>query len=184
MSNAAAGVSRSRRFGADYCVPPNALDGVLPFVPRDNIEIKEMIGYGKNGTVFKALWAGQEIALKQFDLSKGGKPRFQSEATAYSKLQKAWGTLVPRPLFLSESKSGNVTFLGMQLGRAIASANDVSWPRMEALCKTIHQSYGVRLLDVRDVNFVFLPREDGSEELAVIDLEDHDFARGRTFEYG
>jgi hypothetical protein len=80
------------------------------------------------------------------------------------------------------SASGNVTFLGMQLGRAVT--DDVSWPRMEALCAKIHQTYGVRLLDVRDGNFVFLPREDGTEELAVIDLEDHDFARGRAFEYG
>jgi hypothetical protein len=173
-SNAAGGVSRSRHLGADYCIPPNALDGVLPVVPWDDIEIKGMLGYGKNGTAFKAFWAGQEVALKQFDLSKGGEPRFQSEATSYFKLQEAWGKLVPRPFFLSESASGKVTFLGMQLGRDVTKADDLSWPRVEILCEKIHQRYGIRLLDVRGANFVFLPGEDGTEELAAIDLEDHE----------
>jgi hypothetical protein len=173
-SNAAVGVSLSRNFGVDYFVPHNALERVLPFVSRGDIEIKGVIGCGRNGTVLKAHWAGQEVALKQFDLSKGGEPRFQAEATAYAKLQPAWGKLVPKPLFISESASGNVTFLGLQLGRALTHADVVSGPSMQSLVEEILQSYGVQLLDVRDLNFVFLPRQDGTEGLAVIDLEDHE----------
>jgi hypothetical protein len=174
MSNAAAVASASCLVGAVYCVPPNDLGDILPMVSGDDLQIDGIIGYGRNGTVFKARWGEQEIALKQFDLSKGGGPRFQSEASAYSRLREAWGKLVPRPLFLSESVSGNVTFLGLQLGRPFADIDGKLLPRIDDLLEQIRQLYGIQLLDACNLNFIYLPSEDGTEALAAIDLEDHE----------
>jgi hypothetical protein len=90
---------------------------LLENVSYEDITIVSSLGEGRNGTTFKARWKGIDVAMKQYDLDKGGEENFLSELSAYAKLRDVWGMLVPKPLFLSEARSGGVQFLGLQLGR-------------------------------------------------------------------
>jgi hypothetical protein len=151
------------------------LDELMPHVPIEDIEIKCAFGYGKNGTTFKAVWKGTEVAMKQFDLGKGGDMALQSEMTAYAMLEDVWGVLVPKPLFLSESLSEGVVLLGLQLGRDVTEDDNVSVSRRNAVRDGIYE-HGIRLLDHegRTGNFLFLPERNGCERLVAIDLEDYE----------
>lgn len=56
--------------------------------------------------------------MKQLNVGKDGEEGFSKElGAAYKILEKVWGKLVPKPMFLSESISGGVCFLGLQLGQ-------------------------------------------------------------------
>ncbi|KAL3907407.1 MAG: hypothetical protein SGILL_008889, partial [Bacillariaceae sp.] len=90
----------------------------LQEIPFESLEITRALGYGRNGVVFLANWNGMQVALKQFDVGKGdGNESFQNEVAAYLSLESVWGSLVATPLFVSESWSGLIKFLGLQLGR-------------------------------------------------------------------
>jgi hypothetical protein len=71
-----------------------ALAILLPFVSADDLEIKDPIGYGRNGAVFRVWWKDQAYALKQFDTAGAlGLQSYNRELQAYAMLQKAWGVL-------------------------------------------------------------------------------------------
>lgn len=91
--------------------------------------------------------------MKQFDLSKGGDVTFDSESRAYTRLKDVWGVLVPEPLFLSESLSGKIIFLGLQLGRDVNERDDLS--QWEEILRTLRVSYGIDHLDSCGRNFLF-----------------------------
>jgi hypothetical protein len=89
----------------------------LSFVTADDLEIEDPIGYGRNGAVFRVCWKGQAYALKQFDRAGTlGLQCYNRELQAYAMLQKAWGVLVPKLVFLSE-RDDPIKFFGLQLGR-------------------------------------------------------------------
>ena len=80
--------------------------------------------------MFLAEWKDRKVALKEFDVAKSG-CTFQDELKSYARVRRDWGVLVPEPLFVSESWSGGVKFLGMQLGRSPRVGGDVSeWPNL------------------------------------------------------
>ena len=145
------------------------MDSVLPSVPFGEVDIVRSLGYGRNGAVFLAKWKGKEVALKQFDVNKSGMA-FEKEVESYMKIQKAWGRLVPIPLFLSESWSGGTRFLGLQLGREPRSGDDISsW---NEILFSLENEFGLRHEDCDGRrNLLFVP--DGkTERLVVADLED------------
>eukprot|EP00980_Cylindrotheca_fusiformis_P008187 scaffold1736_cov127-Cylindrotheca_fusiformis.AAC.1 len=78
----------------------------IPHIAFGDVDIVGILGFGRNGSVFKVCWQGKTVAMKQFDVGKDGDNGFNKEVEAYRKLQEAWGVLVPKPLFLSESISG------------------------------------------------------------------------------
>ena len=86
-------------------------------------------------------------------------------------LQKAWGILVPRPMFLSESFSGGRLYLGLQLGRESTSDEDL--PKFENVLQQLETEYGIRHCDaVCGRNMIVITDSDGVERVAAIDLED------------
>merc|ERR1712232_1088539 len=140
----------------------------VDFEPLSSLRIGETLGSGCNGDVFEASFQGDSVAVKQFDLSK----RFDSymnEVLAYKKLVTAWGKHVPKPLFVSASKSGNVRFLGMTKGRTPteddSDASDNYLPKVAIL----ERKFKFRHLDVwsNGGNFVL----DENSNVLVIDLE-------------
>jgi hypothetical protein len=150
----------------------NATSSVLKSVPFEDIEYLETIGYGRNGSAFKARWNDKLVAVKQFDVEKTGEEWFEKEVAAYATLKKEWGIKVPKPLFLSESFSGCVKLLGMQLGRDPEEGDDCSeWSN---IVNSLEREYGLRFNDVWGRNGIFIRDEDGSERLVMIDLEDYD----------
>eukprot|EP00980_Cylindrotheca_fusiformis_P004560 scaffold975_cov90-Cylindrotheca_fusiformis.AAC.3 len=110
--------------------------------------------------------------MKQFDVGKDGDSGFNKEVEAYRKLQEVWGVLVPKPLFLSESISGGVQFLGLQLGRDPTLADDLSlWG---SVVQRLEKEFGIRHNDAVRRNQLYLPDENGVERLVAIDFEDWD----------
>ena len=146
-------------------------------VPIDDVRIVGTLGYGRNGVVYLAEWSGTKVALKQFDVGKDGYDFFDKEISAYLTLKDAWGKLVPTPLFVAESWSGLITFIGLQLGRDPRPGDDLStW---STVLSTLESQYGFRHDDAEDGNMIFVMDEaTGSERLVAIDLEAHTMAPG------
>ncbi|KAG7353400.1 hypothetical protein IV203_002755 [Nitzschia inconspicua] len=144
----------------------------LTEVSIDDVEILESLGYGHNGVVYLAKWGGRKVALKQFDVGKDGYEYFDKELAAYVALKDAWGTLVTTPLFVSESWSGWIKFIGLQLGRDPRPGDDLSdW---EKVLTSLETQYGFRHDDAEGRNMVFVTdKTTGAERLVAMDLEAH-----------
>jgi hypothetical protein len=148
----------------------------LPFVPFSEIGIstKVSLGSGRNGKVFQGQWGKEKVALKQFDVRRqDGLDAFQREILAYSRLADAWGKFVPTPLFWSESPSGGVQFLALQLGRKLKEKDQITNEQCLNLLKKLKNEYGIIHNDP-DGNFVMIENNKGERCLAVIDFEDWD----------
>mgnify|MGYP000609430242 CR=1 FL=1 len=87
-------------------------------------------------------------------------------------LQAVWGSLVPTPLFVSESWAGWIKFIGLQLGRDPVPGDDLSdWSNV---LSTLENEYGFPHEDAEAGNMVFVfDEKTGSERLVAIDLESH-----------
>ena len=148
--------------------------GALPFVPYNEIVKVGVLGQGRNGSCFKVKWNDTEYAMKQFDIGRYGDTYFEREVQAYMLLQDVWGILVPRPIFLSESYSGGVMFLGLQLGRASTSV-DANDTKLEEILYRLRKEYGIRHNDPDGQrNMIIITDANGIERAAVIDFEDWD----------
>eukprot|EP00978_Attheya_sp_CCMP212_P040444 scaffold220909_cov60-Attheya_sp.AAC.2 len=145
-------------------------------VSIDDVQILGTLGYGHNGVVYLAKWGETMVALKQFDTGKDGYEYFDKEIAAYLALKEAWGKLVTTPLFVSESWSGWIKFIGLQLGRDPEPGDDISdWNRV---LSSLESQYGFRHEDAEDGNMVFVTDEKtGTERLVAIDLEAHTIIR-------
>jgi hypothetical protein len=145
----------------------------LPNISCNDIAIGDVIGDGRNGSCFKVVWNGQTFAMKQFDIGKLGDAPYRKEISAYIRLQDAWGKLVPKPIFLSESPSGGVKFLGLQLGRMPNEFDDLAgW---DQILRSLKQEYGIRHNDAEERNMIFIADSvTGVERMVAIDLEDWD----------
>lgn len=155
----------------------------LPFVDFYDLEFCGEVGFGRNGSVFKVIWEGQAVALKQFDIGRDGKVPYEQEIEAYARTERAWGNLVPEPLFLSHAPTGGIQFLGLQLGRRLSGEAELQElsQKFESIQEKLAEEYGIRHNDVCCAsNAVILGNTNGSEKLAVIDFEDwDDLYRGR-----
>jgi hypothetical protein len=116
----------------------------LPFVEYDTLQLHEVLGWGRNGCTFKANWDGTDVAIKQFDVAKNP-GAYEKELDAYARLKADWGILVPKPLFRSESWSGNVRYLGMQLGRPRKDDDKVD--SYETVLRKLANKHGLEQLD-------------------------------------
>lgn len=92
-----------------------------------------------------AQWKGRKFALKQVDVGKDGYGANDKELEAYSTLKDAEDVLVPTPLFVSESWTGWIKYLGLQLGRDPTTGDDLSG-RNDILASLEH-GYGLRHKD-------------------------------------
>ena len=144
--------------------------GELILASLDEIEIMGVLGYGYNGVCFKVKWNGTEYAMKQFDIGQDGDTFFSREIRAYMLLQSAWGILVPRPIFISESFSGGVMFLGLQLGRESKNNDDIH--KFEKVLEQIETEYGIRHNDAeRGRNMITITDSNGVARVVAIDFE-------------
>ena len=163
----------------DIDYPENGLSDneQIPFIKFNSLTDIESLGWGRNGCTFKATWEGKVVAVKQFDLTKNARA-YEIELEAYNRLQDDWGILVPTPFFISESPSGNVRFLGMQLGRPPKDDEPVDDDDYCNVLAALKKKYGFRQMDwSHGENCVYL--DDGSKgtsTLVLIDLEDVEFS--------
>jgi hypothetical protein len=147
--------------------------GAIPFAPYNEIVKVGILGEGRNGSCFKVNWKGTEYAMKQFDIGRHGDKYFEREIYAYMLLQDVWGILVPRPIFLSESYSGGVMFLGLQLGRASMNFDDVK--EFYDILGRLKKEYRIRHNDPDSRrNMIVISDANGIDRVAVIDFEDWD----------
>ena len=88
-------------------------------------------------------------------------------------LQKAWGILVPRPVFFSESFSGGRLFVGLQLGRESTSDDDL--PKFQHVIRQLEMEYGIRHKDAEHGHsMIVLTDPSGVERVAAINLDNWD----------
>ena len=162
--------------GNSRCHNTHHRDSDVPFsqidlVPFQSVTFLEALGYGLNGCVFRALWEGKEVAVKQFDLGKGGMEGFLKEIEAYELLREVQDILIPKALFLTESYGRGIKYLGLQLGRDPTSKDDTSsWSEVLG---TLRSQYGFIHDDADRKNGLFIPNGRGGEKLVAIDLEIH-----------
>ena len=163
---------RRRSEQSGETVSPKCKHGALSLthVPFQDLKLGAMIGHGRNGSVFQAQWQNQTIALKPFDLGKGGYEPYHKELAAYARLQDAWGRLTPEPLFVTESLSGNILYLGLELGRD-PCASDYASKDWSSLLYSLEAFYGIRKHDSIYCNGLIITR-DGQDHLVAIDFED------------
>jgi hypothetical protein len=149
-----------------------SLYDMLPQVPFDDIEILDELGTVRNGSCLKVKWNGEEYAMKQFDIGWHGDQQYCHEIEAYAILKEAWGDLVPCPLFLSESFSGGILFLGLQLGRKPTEQDKNFDLNVKEITQRLEMEYGIYHNDVEDRNMVVISDENGCDKLVAIDFED------------
>jgi hypothetical protein len=147
----------------------------VPYVPFEDIEVINVVGRGRNGGCFKVKWNSTEYAMKQFDIGRDGDEYFCKEIKAYVILKKAWGELVPQPIFVSESYSGGILFLGLQLGREPTQLDDFD-AKSKIILKRLESEYGIQHNDVDGRNMIIISDEFGIEKMVAIDFEDWDYA--------
>ena len=178
-SSKAPKTSIGRQSNHRHAVPNR--DSDVPFsrinaTPIESVKFGDALGFGRNGCVFRALWNGKEVAVKQFDLGKdGGMENFCREVEAYELLRDAHGILVPKALFLTESEGRGIKYLGLQLGRDPTSEDcnafhAQSWRDILHALKT---QYGFVHDDADGRNGLFVPDGRGGEKLVAMDLEMH-----------
>jgi hypothetical protein len=147
--------------------------GAIAFAPYDDIVTVGVLGQGRNGGCFHVKWKGTEYAMKQFDIGKHGDKLFMKEIRAYMLLKDVWGILVPRPIFLSESYSGNIMFLGLQLGHESDHADDDK--KFVDVLQRLKKEYGIRHNDAEcGRNMIAITDSNGEERVVAIDFEDWD----------
>ena len=80
-----------------------------------------------------------------------------------------WGKLVPEPLFLSESPSGGVKFLGLQPGRPLSDEecenNDLFCRQWQSGLATLENKFGIQHNDAKGNAIVI--ETNGEERLVV-----------------
>jgi hypothetical protein len=114
--------------------------------------------------------------MKQFDIGRDGDFSFKREIQAYMLLQKAWGILVPQPMFISETFSGGTVFLGLQLGHESTNLDDL--PKFDNVLEQLEKEYGIRHNDAEcGRNMLIITDTDGAERVVAIDFEDWDEVR-------
>jgi len=152
---------------------PAALNNI-PYVNRTDIEFIDSIGYGRNGSVFLARVGGRDAAVKQFDLDKGGEEAYENEVAAYMRMRDAWGELVPEPLFVSESWTRGIKYLGLQLGREPVN---LDWSAWRNVLTTIQKRFGVQYNDLDSLSNAVIIEDTttGKDRLVAIDFEDATF---------
>ena len=152
--------------------------GTIRRIDFDEIELKDPIGYGKQGTSFSAIWKNELVAVKVFDATKkGGKEAFDNEIAAYLHLQDAWGKLAPVPKFVS--CAFGVHFLDMQMAHdPPGEACSGDWVNV---LDELEKKYRFRHLDVwagergdKWRNLMMIQDDEGVDHPIVIDLEDHE----------
>jgi hypothetical protein len=149
----------------------NTASVLIPSVPFQTLSFGKSLGYGRNGCVFRAVWQGKDVAVKQFDLGREGVyARFRNEISAYEMLKHAQGILIPKALFLTQSKFG-IAYLGLQLGRMPELGDDTSnWGE---IIERLRADYGFCHGDSDGRNGVFIRDNQGGERLVAIDLEEY-----------
>jgi len=140
-------------------------------VPWSSFELLHELSTGRSGTVAVARYQDNLVAVKMFDIGKDGVNRFQQELKTYRMAQELQGKAIPTLMFISESPSGNVVVLGLELGAELPSDFD-AWTILQrqeafdALSKLAEIS--VAQNDIKPENFVV----NSNGHLAVVDLED------------
>jgi len=134
------------------------------------------MGVGRNGDVFESSYNGEEIAVKQFDLSKNF-DSYKREVEAYVHLHNgatgasAWGELVPTPKFIAQSPSGMVRFLGLQKGRS-PEEGEYFDDQFDTVIEKLRTEYDFQPLDYsHGCNCIVVPGDNEQEKLLIIDLE-------------
>jgi len=156
--------------GAEFAF--EALASGISYVSWKSLELLSEIQHGRSGYVVLANYAAQLVAIKLFDIGKRGEKAFRSELSCYQTAKSVQGVAVPRLLFVTESPSGGVVGLGLELGSRLASSF-VAWDaaaRQQAFgaIQMLAQVCGVAQNDMRPDNFVL-----GSNgQVVVVDLED------------
>jgi hypothetical protein len=151
---------------------------VVPTASLSDFQVGRPIGYGRRGTVFRATWNGETVALKLFDTHKNhGRQVFWREMKAYQHLKAAWGRLVPTPKFYAEAFG--IIYLGMQMAeQPPSSARLEDW---DSVLLQLEEEFGFIHLDVdcgdRGLGLYnrMMLRDDETGELRpiVIDLEEY-----------
>ena len=150
----------------------------VPTVDFQDLVVGKEIGIGRNGSLFRVSWKGKEYAMKQFDVGKDGIQGYENEITAYGRTKKVWGELVPKPYFVSETPSGGVRLLGLQLGSPIddsfVDANDI-WELWQQSHTILENDYGIRHNEASSgQNSILIEDGHGQQRLAIIDFESWD----------
>ena len=175
--------SRTKRSRPAPGDPSEALS--LTVLPQSVWLRSAFLGHGRHGDVFAIPWplsaVGPKptcsVAVKAFE-SSAGLRAFRHEVSIYKALQALQGKHVPRLLFVGVRSilgpQQPERLLGLQLGRPLPD-DFAHWSttqlrqRDEAL--EALRAAGFEQSDTEPRNFVLLRGDDGTERVAVVDLE-------------
>jgi len=141
-------------------------------VSWSSLDLLSEIQHGRSAYVVLANYASQLVAIKLFDIGKHGEKPFLSELSCYQTAKSVQGVAVPRLLFVTESPSGGVVGLGLELGSRLASSfmawDDTARQQAFAAIQLLARVCGVAQNDMRPDNFVL----GAKGQVVVVDLED------------
>jgi hypothetical protein len=128
----------------------------IPLISLGEMKRSRPLGRGRNVAMCLVLWRGQQVTIKQFDISKAGRRHYEDELAAYYYLYGAWGRLVPTPKFRCECFPRS--YLSMRLGR-MPDKKCRCGPLSYALCDPT--TAFIICVDEHEGNMLLIPNEDG-----------------------
>ncbi|KAI9241659.1 MAG: hypothetical protein BYD32DRAFT_405221 [Podila humilis] len=138
-------------------------------------EIQELLGEGRTGRVFRAMWQGEPVALKVCDLYKN--PEYEdeilTEVAAYKALEALQGVCIPR--FKTAGYDGGIFAIAMEIAGSPMEVDKLSYQERLKIVDSlslIHQ-HGILHNDIRLYN-VLVCRYNNEFQVCFID-----FARSR-----
>ncbi|KAI9241668.1 MAG: hypothetical protein BYD32DRAFT_405255 [Podila humilis] len=138
-------------------------------------EIQELLGEGRTGRVFRAMWQGEPVALKICDLYKN--PEYEdeilTEVAAYKALAVLQGVCIPR--FKIAGYDGGIFAIAMEVAGSPMEVDKLSYQERSKIVDSlslIHQ-HGILHNDIRLYN-VLVRRYNNGFQVRFID-----FARSR-----
>jgi hypothetical protein len=144
-------------------------DHFLPFIDFSGMRVGTLLGSGRNGDVFESTYEDKTVAVKQFDITKNF-DSYKREVEGYKYLKSAWGDLVPTPIFISSSPSGNVRYLAMTKGQLPNEDKDIS-DALDKVLDRLRTEHKFDHLDSSHGRNCILVSDGEKEKLLVVDLE-------------
>ncbi|KAI9241658.1 MAG: kinase-like domain-containing protein [Podila humilis] len=126
-------------------------------------EIQELLGEGRTGRVFRAMWQGEPVALKICDLYKN--PEYEdeilTEVAAYKALEALQGVCIPR--FKTAGYDGGIFAIAMEVAGSPMEVDKLSYRERLKIVDSlslIHQ-HGILHNDIRLYNVLVCRCDNG-----------------------
>ncbi len=136
-----------------------------------DLNLRCRVGGGRYAMVFKGTLQGKPIAVKLYDVSKGGEDLLRKEMSVYHDMHQYQGRLIPKVLGVASS-GGNMEGYCMEWLQSIECWTLEMKQQAKEVLKELGETMGVMQQDISEGNFA----KSFENRVVMIDMEEIKFA--------